>query len=214
MKDTTKPTIAELIWLFIFGCVLGFVLETLWYFIKNGIWINKQGLLYGPFKPIYGFGLVLIILFMYKLKDKNIVLKFLIGVIIGSAFEYFGSLFQEYIFGTSTWNYSSFNYNISGRLYLPYCLAWGVIAVICLDLFYPFFKKLIAKIPKKLGQGLTIVASVLMIINIGLTALATIRYADRANNIVRNNAVFQIIDNWYPDEYMQIKFPKLKVISK
>lgn len=214
MKDTSKPTISELIWLFIFGCLLGFILETIWYFLKNGIWINKQGLLYGPFKPIYGFGLVLIILFMYKYQNKSIVFKFIMGILIGSAFEYFGSLFQEYVFGTSTWNYSSFNYNIAGRLYLPYCIAWGVIAVICIDFLYPFFKKMVIKMPVNLGRILTIIAAIFMAINISLTTLATIRYSNRANNIQNSNPVFKIIDKWYPDEYMQVKFPKLKVISK
>lgn len=214
MEDNKRPTFVELIWLFIFGCLLGFILETIWYFIKNGIWINKQGLLYGPFKPIYGFGLDLIVLLMYKFKDKHIVFKFIVGVLIGSAFEYFGSLFQEYVFGTSTWNYSSFNYNIAGRLYLPYCITWGIIAVICIDILYPFFKKMFNKVPKKIGKIITIIMTIFMFINVSLTALATIRYSDRANNIERNNMVFKVIDIWYPDDYMQIKFPKLKIIEK
>ena len=52
-----------------------------------------------------------------------------------------------------------------------------------------------------------------MIINISLTALASIRYSDRANKENTDSAVFKVIDSLYPDEYMQIKFPKMKIIK-
>ena len=211
-KEKTK--VSELVWLFVIGCLVGFVLETLWHFFKNGEWINKQGLLYGPFKPIYGFGLIFVVLIMNNYREKKFWQKFIIGVILGSAFEYFGSLFQEYIFGTSTWNYSHFNFNIGGRIYLPYCLAWGVIAVFCVDVIYPLFKKLINKVNKKFYKITTIIVAVFMIINVSLTALASIRYSDRANNNAATNTVFKVIDELYPDEYMQVKFPKMKVITK
>lgn len=208
-----KIKISEIVWLFVIGCLVGFILETIWHFLKNGVWINKQGLLYGPFKPIYGFGLIFIVLLMNNYREKKFWQKFIIGVILGSAFEYFGSLFQEYVFGTSTWNYSNFNLNIGGRIYLPYCFAWGIIAVFCVDFVYPFLKKILHKINPCFYKIITICVGVFMVINISLTALASIRYSDRANNENTDSAVFKVIDNLYPDEYMQIKFPKMKIIK-
>lgn len=209
-----KIPISEIVWLFVIGCLVGFALETVWHFLKNGEWINKQGLLYGPFKPIYGFGLIFVLLIMNNYRHKKFWQKFIIGVLLGSAFEYFGSLFQEVVFGTSTWNYSHFNLNIGGRIYLPYCLAWGIIAVFCVDVLYPLFKKLIQKININLYKVVTTIVAIFMIINISLTALASIRYSDRANKEEANSAVFKVIDQLYPDEYMQLKFPKMKVIKK
>lgn len=209
-----KISFLELVWLFVIGCFIGFVLETIFHFLKNGEWINKQGLLYGPFKPIYGFGLIFIILIMNNFREKKFWQKFLIGVILGSAFEYFGSVFQEYVFGTSTWNYSHFNLNVGGRIYLPYCLAWGFISVFCVDILYPWFQKVIANINKNIYRITTCIIAIFMIINVSLTALASIRYSDRANNDNAINTVFKVIDKWYPDEYMQIKFPKMKVIKE
>ena len=45
--DTKKEkiTFSELVWLFVIGCVGGFVLETFFHYFKKGEWINKQGLL-------------------------------------------------------------------------------------------------------------------------------------------------------------------------
>ena len=209
-----KISFSEIVWLFVIGCLVGFVLETFFHFFKNGVWINKQGLLYGPFKPIYGFGLIFIVLIMNNYRGKKFWQKFLIGIILGSAFEYFGSLFQEYVFGTSTWNYSHFNLNIGGRIYLPYCIAWGVIAVFCVDVLYPWFKKIISKVNINLFRITTGIVAIFMIVNISLTALASIRYSDRANNNTATNVVFKVIDKWYPDEYMQVKFPKMKVIKE
>ncbi len=208
-----KITVKELVWLFILGCLLGFVLETAWYYIKHGVFINKQGLLYGPFKPIYGFGLDLIVLAMYKFQDKNIIVKFLIGFVVGSLFEYISSLFQEYVLGTATWSYASFNYNIGGRIYLPYCLAWGIIGVLCINYVYPYFKKIAGKCPEKIGNILTVLVSIFMVINISLSALAILRYQERTNKIEASNIVFKQIDKLYPDELMKKKFPKLKVVK-
>ncbi len=211
-KDRIK--LADIVWLFVIGCLLGFVLETIWYYIKNGAWINKQGLLYGPFKPIYGLGLVFIILMMNNYRNKKFWQKFVIGVILGSAFEYFGSLFEEYILGTSTWNYSSFNLNIAGRIYLPYCLIWGLIAAFCVDFVYPSLKKIIVKVEGRAYNIVTVIVGVFMLGNLALTTIAAIRYSDRANNEGSTNVVFKVIDELYPDEYMQAKFPKMKVIKK
>ena len=88
-----KINLTEIIWLFIIGSIFGYILECVWYVIKHGVWLNKQGLLYGPFKPIYGIGLVLIVLLMHNFKDKKLYLKFLIGTLIGGVFEYICSLF-------------------------------------------------------------------------------------------------------------------------
>lgn len=216
MKEEKKEkiTISEMIWLFVIGGFIGFCLETIWYYIKNGVWINKQGLLYGPFKPIYGFGLIFIVLVMNRLRTSNFWQKLIIGIILGSAFEYFGSLFQEYVFGTYTWNYSHFNLNVGGRIYLPYCLAWGLIAVLCIDFLYPLFKRIITKLNTNMYKIVTLIVGIFMIFNVSLTALASIRYSDRANN---NNeyasTVFKVIDRLYPDEYMQVKFPKMRIIK-
>ena len=97
---------------------------------------------------------------------------------------------------------------------MPYCIAWGVIAIFCVDVLYPWFKKIISKVNINLFRITTGIVAIFMIVNISLTALASIRYSDRANNNTATNVVFKVIDKWYPDEYMQVKFPKMKVIKE
>lgn len=201
--------IKEIVWLFVIGCLLGYIIEVLCYFIKHGIWINKQGLLYGPFKPIYGLGVLVITFIFSKTNNKNPFLIFFLGIIIGSLYEYLLSLFQEYVLHTSTWNYSTFNYNINGRIYLPYCIGWGIITLIWIKGLYPQLKKIILKIPFLP----TLYVGILMIINIFISGLAVYEYSNRQNNIKINNKVLNIIDKKYPDKVIEKKYPKLRVIK-
>lgn len=205
--------INRIVWLFVIGCLIGFGVETLWHFAKNHVWINKQGLLYGPFKPIYGFGAALFTWFLYPYKDRSKWFLFFWGIVIGTTFEYIASLFQEICFGTYTWTYSHFKYSISSRIYLPYCVFWGVLALIWLKVVYPKLDSLIRKINPVVNTIWVIVFAVFMTINVTLTALATDRMAERARGIDASNVVERWIDKTYPDSIMQSKFPKMRVIK-
>lgn len=198
----------EITWLFIFGCLLGFFLETIWYLLKNGILINKQGLLYGPFKPIYGFGIVIVTYLFKWIKKPTKTKLFVGGTLIGTLYEYFTNVFQEFILGTSTWNYSSFSFNINGRIYLPYCFCWGIFSLLWFNYVYPFIEKIISKI----NIVLTYVAAILMIINLLLSTLAVYEYSNRANNVTTKNKILKKIDILYPDSVIKQKFPKLKAV--
>ena len=200
----------EIIWLFIAGCFIGYLLETGWYFLKHGVYINKQGLLYGPFKPIYGFGLLIITIIFYKTQNKNWFKTFLLGILIGSIYEYAISLFQEYVLGTSTWNYSNFNFNLNGRIYLPYCIGWGVITLIYIKFLYPKLKILINKIP----LCFSIIMALFIVSNLLISALAVYQYSNRMNNIKHDNPILKLVDEVYNDEVINKKFPKLKAIKK
>ena len=203
----------EIIYLFVFGCLLGYIIETGFHFIKYGEYINKQGLLYGPFKPIYGFGIVLITLLFKRFKDKSILFIFIISVMFGTLFEYFGACFQEIFLHTYTWTYSHYPYSFAGKIYLPYCILWGILGVIWFKLLYPKFLKIIKKIPPKINRLLVILLSAFMIINLILSTYATLRLSERNRNIQPRWVGDKVIDSVYTDEYMNRKFPKLRVIN-
>ena len=207
--NNKKANIAKFIWLFIIGCLIGYLIEVSWYYFKHDLFVNKQGLLYGPFKPIYGLGIVITSFVFVKFKDKNPLFIFLLGIIIGTVYEYSLSLFQEYVLHTSTWNYSSFNYNINGRIYLPYCIGWGVFALVWIKCCYSKIEKLILKVP----FVLTLIIGALMLTNVILTAFAVYEYSNRQNHIKTNNVILKSMDRLYPDEVIKKRLPKLKAIK-
>lgn len=208
--EKINKLLQNIIWLFVIGCFTGFILESIWYYFKHGIFINKQGVLYGPFKPIYGLGILIITSIFYNKKKMNNIAIFILGVIVGSIYEYLTSLFQEYILGTSTWNYSTFNLNLNGRIYLPYCIGWGLFSLIYIKYIYPKLNNLISKIP----LWFSYIVAIFMISNLIISGLSVYQYSNRVNNIKTNNKILKKIDSIYDDEFMKKKFPKLKVIKK
>ena len=207
--NNKKNNLTKFIWLFIIGCIIGYVLEVSWFYMKHGIFINKQGLLYGPFKPIYGLGIIITSFIFSKFKDKNPIFIFILGIFIGTVYEYSLSLFQEYVLHTSTWNYSSFKYNINGRIYLPYCIGWGIFALVWIKFCYLEIEKLILKIP----FVITLTAGILMTTNVILSAFAVYEYSNRQNNITTNNIILRAMDKIYPDKVIKKRIPKIKAVK-
>lgn len=52
-KDVIKKLIIVL-WLFVIGSFIGYVVEMCVGFVQNGYFESRQGLIYGPFTPVYG----------------------------------------------------------------------------------------------------------------------------------------------------------------
>ena len=61
----------DLFYLFIFGCVFGWVVEVIWSLFKRHAFYNHSALVIGPFNVIYGVGTVLLTLILYRLKDSD-----------------------------------------------------------------------------------------------------------------------------------------------
>lgn len=56
---------------FVIGCIIGTYYEKILNFVKYGTYTDRQGLLYGPFSPIYGVGIAIFILFLGKHNDAR-----------------------------------------------------------------------------------------------------------------------------------------------
>ena len=61
----------KLFWVFFIGCFVGVVIEVLFcIFVTEHRYESRQGLIYGPFNPVYGFGAVAMTLVLYLFR-KN-----------------------------------------------------------------------------------------------------------------------------------------------
>ena len=160
---------------FIIFSVIGWLLETCFSFYSLG-YFTKRGFLYGPLCPIYGWGAIILILFFRTYKKHNLKL-FIYAAIIFSIFEYFVSFAMEAMFSLKWWDYSNEFMNLNGRIGIFYSFAWGIIAILFINLIYPFFKKKIniflSKIPYKVQL---IIAYILGIVFITDTALSFVKY--------------------------------------
>ena len=163
-----------ILYFFIFSC-LGWILETLYSFIVLGHFTNR-GFLYGPICPIYGFGALILIIFLSKYKNSALKL-FTYSAVVFSAFEYFVSYMLEALFQTYWWDYSNDFFNLNGRISIFYSFAWGIIAIIFCGHIYPFFKKKLNTILSKTPYNLKIsILNLLVITWIVDTVISFINY--------------------------------------
>ena len=90
----------------IIGSILGFILETIVAFVQNGHYVTRQGLLFGPFIQVYGFGLVIYYLIVPHAKTNTQI--FFTSFVLGGVVEYLlPHIIQEKYFGTVSWDYSN-----------------------------------------------------------------------------------------------------------
>ena len=64
MKQNTKDYIIKLFWIFIIASIIGCAVETIVCIVQKGHFEIRQGVIYGPFIPVYGAGAVLFYIFV------------------------------------------------------------------------------------------------------------------------------------------------------
>lgn len=123
------------VYFFIFS-FLGWVTEVIYTAaIKKQI-VNR-GFLAGPLCPIYGFGMLLIILLLYrfdKSDDLPMIWIFIMGLILCSSVEMLGGFLLEKLFNLRWWDYSAEPLNINGYVCLKFSIFWGLGVVLITDI--------------------------------------------------------------------------------
>lgn len=201
------------VWIFVIGCVIGYVVEVLYAFYRKGHFVNKQGMIYGPFNQIYGFGAVLFILTLGNLYRIRAIYIFIISTVVGAAFEFACSWIQQLVFGSVSWQYGKSIFNIDGRISLKHSLFWGILGVLGIKIVFPWFFRLLLKIPRKVIAPVSIIVFAFMIFNMSISALAVARQNERRHCEEPSNGFERFLDKTYPDEFLKDIYPNMKFIS-
>lgn len=202
---------SKLFWVFLIGCFGGVVIEMFWCILTRYPLENRSGLIYGPFNPVYGFGAVLLTVALYKIKSKTLV--FICGTILGGAFEYLCSLFQEIAFHSVSWEYSETPANLNGRTNIAFSIMWGLLGLVWIKSVYPCLSRWIERIPQKAGKILTIVLTVFMCFNMLISAAAVTRQAQRLEGVPATNSITQFLDRHYTDERLKKVYPNMRFVA-
>ena len=144
--------IYDLFLYFIIYSFLGWVLETC-YCSACEHRLVPRGFLYGPICPIYGVGVLLMILFFTPLK-RDLVLFYAVAVAAMSCWEYFVSWLLETTTHVKYWDYSNFRFNLKGRVCLWVALVWGVLSYIVIFYIHPPIEARFDLIPPVLKYAL------------------------------------------------------------
>lgn len=197
------------------GCVVGFVAETAVFYLKYGYIENRQGLLYGPFSQVYGFGAVWLVIFLNRLAGKKIIWIFLAGALIGCGFEVISSLIQEAVFSSVSWDYSAQRFPLfGGRTSLLMMFYWGVLSVLFMKLVYPPMLHIIDRIPQKPGHIISWIIAVFFALNLSISALAVHRWSERMEGIPPENPMDVYLDQHFPNDEMRAVYTNLVFRSK
>ncbi|MCD8126080.1 MAG: putative ABC transporter permease [Clostridiales bacterium] len=168
----TEPTllgypISLLFLYFLWYSFLGWFMETCWcsFFKRKFV---ARGFLKGPICPIYGIGILMMVLFFTGVMGYP-ALFYAVSTVTLSAWEYFVGWLLEVTTHTRYWDYSQKPFNLHGRIRLDYCLFWGVAAYLVLYFLHPATERLFAGIPLLTRQVLAGVAAVITLADIVTT---------------------------------------------
>lgn len=196
----------NLFWVFLICSVIGLVVETIYFYATHGWYMDRAGMLWGPFSPIYGFGGTLMTIFLNRFHSKNVVLIFLVSAVIGGTFEYFTSWFMQTAFGITAWDYSGTFLNIDGRTNFFYMCCWGLLGVLWIKRLLPFMLYFIKKIPWSWRYTLTTICAILYIFD-GVFTLITIDcWYLRESHVPETTAIEKFCAKHFDDSYMQNRF--------
>ena len=137
-------------------CFVGWAWEVSLHLVADGVFVNR-GMLHGPWLPIYGAGVVLILLADNSLRKKP-VLEFIGAVVLSGLVEYYASYFIELSHdGTQWWNYSGYFLNLNGRICAEGLLVFGMGGCAAVYFAAPLLDNLFRKINQKIAIPLCIV---------------------------------------------------------
>lgn len=123
--------------LFVIYSVLGWFLEIISTAPVNKHFVNR-GFLIGPYCPIYGFGALIITLFLGHYADAPFGL-FIMAVFSSAILEYLSSYFMEKIFHARWWDYSHKKFNLNGRICADTLIPFGLLGLFITYISNRFF---------------------------------------------------------------------------
>ena len=167
--------------LFLIYSILGWIMESTLVSIKAKKFINR-GFLIGPYCPIYGWGGLIITLYLTQYKN-NILTVFFLSVVICSILEYLTSYFMEKIFKARWWDYSERKFNLNGRICGENAIAFGIVSIVVLYGLNPLIEKLLSNINEKALLIITIIGLIIFISDTITSCKVVSKLKTTVNNI-------------------------------
>lgn len=133
--------------LFLMYSFVGWIAEVTLAFIEHKKFINR-GFLIGPYCPIYGVGVLLIVWLLKRYTDSALAL-FVLAMVLCMVLEYVTSFVMEKLFNTRWWDYSNMRFNINGRICLETAIPFGIGGLIIMYLINPIFTGILDMLPSK-----------------------------------------------------------------
>ena len=145
--------------------IAGFI----WEVLVNLVTLNRivnPGMTYGPWLPIYGWMVLVLVLLPEKIKKHPLKL-FAVAFVLVGILEFGTSLFLEYFYQTKWWDYSNYYFNYNGRVCLEALFVFAALSIIIVRHVFPLLNNLFNKIDGRLFRIILITVLLIFIIDYG-----------------------------------------------
>lgn len=167
-----SPT--TLLWLFIIYAFIGWCVEVIYATVYTGKFVNR-GFLNGPYCPVYGIGMIIVIILLAPFKI-NLPVFFIGSVILTTLLELITGYVLERIFNQKWWDYSNKPFNLKGYVCLGQSLVWGVGSIFVIYVLQPF-----------VGNFISMMSG-----NIGVVALVFVLVVFMSDMVITITALFKV----------------------
>ena len=162
----------QLLGLFLIYSFLGWCAEVCYAALTTGKVVNR-GFLNGPVCPIYGVGMMGVLLLLTPVSD-HVLLLFIGGMILCTLVELIGGWVLCTIFHTRWWDYSNQPFNLGGYVCLGFSVLWGLAVAFVVRLIHPAILGLVNHVPHTLGLVLMSVLSGLFLADLTVTLVTIV----------------------------------------
>lgn len=164
----------ELVWIFIIYAFFGWCTEVSYAALDTGKFVNR-GFLNGPYCPIYGCGIVIVVTILTPLKE-NLLLLFAGSVLLTTTLEFLTGYILEKAFHNKWWDYSDKPFNVKGYICLKFSILWGLACTFVMEILHPTIYKLITWIPFLPGVILLIILMGIFAVDCCITVWTILKF--------------------------------------
>jgi uncharacterized membrane protein len=167
----------ELVWIFIIYAFIGWCTEVSYATLDTGKFVNR-GFLNGPYCPVYGCGVVIVVAVLTPLKD-NLLILFAGSFLLTSVLEFITGYILEKVFHNQWWDYSDKPFNIKGYVCLKFSIYWGMACTFIMDVVHPIIYETIVRIPFKIGVVILVIIMTGFAIDLCVTVSTILKFNRR-----------------------------------
>ena len=183
----------EVSWIFVIFAFLGWCTEVAYATLKTRKFV-KRGFLNGPVCPIYGFGVLVVILVLTPLKHRILIL--LAGsIILTTVIELITGFILEKLFHNQWWDYSDQRFNFHGYICLRFSILWGIACTLIMYVIHPTIHKVIQIVPKTPGMVVLVIFCIVFGMDMIITISTILKFNERLKVLDEIEVKLKVVSN-------------------
>ena len=190
-KDTVtlanrQYSVSTLIIIFFTLSFIGWIWEVSLHLVNQGKFVNR-GVLTGPWLPVYGSGILLILVLLYHFR-KSVVEEFVSAIVLSGFVEYYTSVYLELTHnGTRWWDYSGYFLNLNGRICAEGLLVFGLGGCVAVYFLAPMIDNKLRNVKPKILK----IVCIVLILCFTIDVIHSKKHPNTGEGITSNAIVYR-----------------------